>query len=114
MNISSPYSFSLKHTLRSLHDGVLVGIETLLIDEPKLSVRHPLFVFRNGRVPRPIVLDSKLRISACRSLPEKVIVFTCADSTTERYASSELLLKKVGGKLVSCSKDQNGRYLDRL
>ena len=42
--------------LRALHDGILVGIETVLADDPQLSVR-----LVEGPHPQPVVLDTRLR-----------------------------------------------------
>ncbi|HMW73983.1 MAG TPA: RibD family protein, partial [Cellvibrionaceae bacterium] len=55
--ISSPESNVLTHQLRAWHDGILVGIGTVLSDDPQLNVRHSL-----GKNPQPIVLDSHFRI----------------------------------------------------
>ncbi len=55
--LSSPPSLALTHALRSLHAGILVGIGTVLADDPLLNVR-----LVEGPSPRPIVLDSKLRM----------------------------------------------------
>ena len=49
----------LTHQLRSLHDGILVGIGTVLSDDPQLTVRE-----WEGVNPQPIVLDSQLRTPA--------------------------------------------------
>ena len=42
MSISSPSSFALLHSLRKIHDAVLIGGNTLLYDNPRLTVRCPL------------------------------------------------------------------------
>src|SRR6187431_752217 len=67
--LSGQKSLRLTHQLRSMHDGILVGIGTVLSDDPQLTVRHWI-----GHNPQPIVLDSQLRITAnarlC-SLPDK-------------------------------------------
>ncbi len=47
------------HKLRSIVDAVMVGIGTVITDDPVLSVRH---VRDKGRQPLRIIVDSKLRI----------------------------------------------------
>jgi GTP cyclohydrolase II len=37
--ISGPAAMRMTHALRALHDGILVGIETVLADDPQLTVR---------------------------------------------------------------------------
>lgn len=54
--LSGPDALSLTHALRASQDAILVGIETLLADDPELTVRH-----WPGRSPAPVVLDSRLR-----------------------------------------------------
>ncbi len=46
------------HELRSLHDAILVGVDTIINDNPRLTVH----MLPTGKNPRRIVLDSKLRI----------------------------------------------------
>ena len=54
--LSCHKSLEMTHFLRSQHDGLLVGINTVLIDNPLLTVRH-----FEGPNPQPIILDSLLR-----------------------------------------------------
>ncbi len=57
--ISGDESMQITPQLRSLHDGILIGIGTLLSDDPQLTVRE-----WSGPNPQPIVLDSQLRTPA--------------------------------------------------
>jgi 3,4-dihydroxy 2-butanone 4-phosphate synthase/GTP cyclohydrolase II len=54
--ISGSTSMQITHRLRAAHDGILVGIGTVLADNPQLNVR-----FASGADPQPIVLDTGLR-----------------------------------------------------
>jgi len=81
--LSGAESTRLTHQLRSLHDGILVGVETVLSDDPQLTVRH-----WQGENPQPIVLDTSLRMPASARLchhPDK----QCWVLTTSRPAHIE-------------------------
>ena len=54
--ISGPISLSLVHRLRSFHDAVLVGVDTIIQDDPQLDVR-----LVKGKNPYKIIVDSRLR-----------------------------------------------------
>ena len=55
-SLSCRKSLEMTHMVRSLHDGLLVGINTILSDDPQLTVRYC-----EGEDPHPVVLDSGLR-----------------------------------------------------
>lgn len=54
--LSGPQAMTLTHQLRAAHDAVLVGIGTVLADDPGLTVR-----LAEGPNPQPIIVDSRLR-----------------------------------------------------
>ena len=54
--LSGPASLALTHRMRGMHGAILVGITTVLSDDPLLSVR-----LAEGPQPQPVVLDSRLR-----------------------------------------------------
>ncbi len=55
--ISSKASRRFAHALRAEHDAVLVGVDTVIADNPELTVR-----LTRGRNPLRIVVDSTLKI----------------------------------------------------
>lgn len=57
--LSSPPSLFRTHALRARHAGLLVGVGTIVADDPQLTVRHA-----PGTSPQPIVLDTNLRTPA--------------------------------------------------
>ena len=54
--ISNDGSRKLTHSLRSMHDAILIGVNTVVVDDPQLTVRLVA-----GNSPRPVVVDSTLR-----------------------------------------------------
>ncbi|HEX6288810.1 MAG TPA: dihydrofolate reductase family protein [Herpetosiphonaceae bacterium] len=54
--IGGPESLVFAHTLRAQHDAIMIGVNTVLIDNPRLTVRHVA-----GRNPLRVVVDSALR-----------------------------------------------------
>ena len=57
LHLSNALSRTMTHHLRARHDAILVGINTVLTDNPRLTVR-----LTAGRHPRPVVIDGCLRM----------------------------------------------------
>jgi len=56
LRISGNAAMTLTHALRAAHDAILVGVGTVVADDPQLTVR-----LVKGRDPQPIILDTHLR-----------------------------------------------------
>jgi diaminohydroxyphosphoribosylaminopyrimidine deaminase/5-amino-6-(5-phosphoribosylamino)uracil reductase len=99
--ISGENSRRFVHRLRDQVDGVLVGIGTVLKDDPMLTAR-----VRGGRDPYRIILDSRLRIpeeaKVIEISPEKTIIATTEAAPKDKV---ERLEKKNVRVLVLDSKE---------
>ncbi|WP_235905416.1 bifunctional diaminohydroxyphosphoribosylaminopyrimidine deaminase/5-amino-6-(5-phosphoribosylamino)uracil reductase RibD [Tautonia marina] len=78
--ISNPRSRSLVHEVRGRMDGILVGINTVLLDDPELTARPG-----GPRCPTRIILDSTARlpvdsklVRTARTVPVWVVVSEAA------------------------------------
>jgi len=83
--VSGEDSLRLAHELRAQHDAVLVGIGTVLTDDPRLTVR-----LAEGPSPLRIIVDSHLRIPLEANVltdgVAKTLVATTPDASSERAA----------------------------
>lgn len=95
--ITSTESRQDVHRLRHEHDGILVGINTILQDNPLLTTRRP----QGGRNPIRIILDTKLKIPVTAKVilenPENTMVFT--GNVIDQEKKSEL--EQIGVKVIS-------------
>jgi diaminohydroxyphosphoribosylaminopyrimidine deaminase/5-amino-6-(5-phosphoribosylamino)uracil reductase len=91
--ITGPMARQKAHILRAEHDAVLVGINTVMNDDPELTVRA-----LDGESPKKVVLDGHLRIP----LEAKVlkggdrIVFTSQEAPMEKLTC----LRNMGVTLI--------------
>ncbi|WP_102691161.1 bifunctional diaminohydroxyphosphoribosylaminopyrimidine deaminase/5-amino-6-(5-phosphoribosylamino)uracil reductase RibD [Rummeliibacillus pycnus] len=81
------------HEIRHEVDGILVGVGTVLVDNPSLTTRLP----QGGKNPVRIILDSKLRTpldaNVMNTNEAKTIIVT--DSTIDRAKAAEYEAKGV-------------------
>lgn len=104
--LSGPQSQRMTHRLRANHDAILVGIGTVLADDPQLTVR-----LVSGDHPQPVVLDSRLRIPLeCQLLRrrDRQVWVACAKTAD---ISRQYVLQKQGIELIGLSR-RGDRGLD--
>ncbi|KAJ3109341.1 2,5-diamino-6-(ribosylamino)-4(3H)-pyrimidinone 5'-phosphate reductase [Phlyctochytrium bullatum] len=110
--ISGPESLVMTHALRACCDGILVGVGTVTADNPLLNVRlvpreavpEALRLKVDQTVgqdlPRPVILDSRLRIPPdARILARNPVVF-CRRAEHEDYVARAAVLRERGATVV--------------
>jgi diaminohydroxyphosphoribosylaminopyrimidine deaminase/5-amino-6-(5-phosphoribosylamino)uracil reductase len=108
--ISSEEARRFAHQLRSEHDAVMVGIGTVLADDPELTVR-----LVSGRNPVRVIVDSKLRIpTSARVLaegqPSRTLVATLETTSVDRAREIE----KLGAEVIRLQQAQKHAGLDLM
>lgn len=104
--ISSPASRKLVHKLRSDVDAVLIGIDTLLKDNPLLTSRLNGKLAKNQ--PKKIIVDSRLRLRLNLNIfshlsPAQTII------ATTKFAPEKKLLKFKNKAQIIVARERNGR-----
>ncbi len=103
------------HKLRSMMDGILVGINTVLRDDPHLTVSEKYY--KSDRHPIRIVLDSKARTPVTAEVlkrkPEVTTIIAVGNQASKEKIKK---LKKVGAKVIELplNKEINGLDLREL
>jgi diaminohydroxyphosphoribosylaminopyrimidine deaminase/5-amino-6-(5-phosphoribosylamino)uracil reductase len=103
--ISSDASLRLAHRLRGTHDAILIGIGTLLKDDPRLTVR-----LARGTSPIRVIADSKLRIPLdSRVLQEQDIAPTIIATTLKADETKKSSLMNMGIEVMEVAADSEQR-----
>jgi len=93
------------HRLRANYDAVLVGARTVLLDDPKLTVRYT-----EGRNPKKIILDTNLKITPQHKIfsssEHDVYIVTSRKNRGEKQAIEEY--KKNGAEMIFVPETADG------
>lgn len=103
--ITSKESRAYSHQLRAGHDAVIVGINTVIADDPRLTVRAA-----TGRSPIRIVVDSKLRLAVDRKLVQTARdIPTCVLTTADADPEHQKVLEDHGLNIIQIPATAEGR-----
>jgi riboflavin-specific deaminase-like protein len=104
LRLSSDQSMILTHRIRAACDAIVIGINTLLVDNPLLTVRLVA-----GASPQPIVLDSHLRIPLQARLLDRTdhrCWLACTEDSDPKRAGQ---VQTRGAEVIHCRQDCQGR-----
>jgi diaminohydroxyphosphoribosylaminopyrimidine deaminase/5-amino-6-(5-phosphoribosylamino)uracil reductase len=105
--ITGPESFKWVHRLRDRCDAILVGIDTVAIDNPSLTTR---IKGRRGEDPIRVVLDTKLKISVGAKViryndDRRTWIFCGPSAATEKISE----LQEIGVEIFQVAVGDVGR-----
>lgn len=104
MALSGPKSLVLTHQIRASCDCILVGIGTVLADNPRLSVR-----WVEGQNPQPIILDTRLRTPLNSKLVQRRDLSPWIINGQDHSNENMQALKKSGATPLPCPTGHDGR-----
>ena len=107
--VSGPQTLAWAHRMRPEIDAILVGVNTVLLDDPQLTARP---ADRRGPVPQPlrVVLDSRGRTPpAARVLQDQAHARTSIVTTQASDADWRARIEAAGATLHLAEADADGR-----
>ena len=102
LSLSGHESQKLTHCLRASHSAILVGIGTILADDPQLNVR-----LIQGKNPQPVILDSRLRTPSEARVFQSMFPWIAGTLPVEPGRAAAL--KARGAKLLVFPPGDDGR-----
>ena len=113
--ITGPDARERGHDLRQQVDAILVGADTVIADDPSLTVRLPESVCAKERVrhPRPVVLDSTGRVPpTAKLLNGSLTTQTLVITTDQMNAEHCRLLESRGVEVIRVNKHSGTNFTD--
>ena len=96
-------SLKLAHELRASHDAVMVGIGTVLADDPRLTVR-----LVEGQSPIRVIVDSTLRVPIGANVLADRTSRTIVATTPAAPQARARAIHEAGGEVLRAHADKDG------
>ncbi len=104
IQLSGPESALLTHQIRAASDAVLIGVGTLLADDPRLTVR-----LTEGSNPQPIILDTHLRTPLSARLVTQTDLSPWIISANNNSSNRIEAFKNAGATPLPCATGRDGK-----
>ena len=104
IQLSGPESAILTHQIRAANDTILIGVGTLLADDPRLTVR-----LAEGSNPQPIVLDTHLRTPVSARLVRQSDLSPWIIKSQDNHSDQMEVLKNAGATPLPCATSRDGK-----
>ena len=102
--ISSQATLRLAHQLRAEHQAVMVGVGTVVADDPRLTVR-----LVPGASPRRIIVDSTLRLPLHARVLRETAGATLIATTARASHQRREAVRRLGAEVLVVDQDDHGR-----
>lgn len=104
IQLSGPESAVLTHQIRAASDAILIGIGTLLADDPRLTAR-----LAKGSNPQPIILDTHLRTPLSARLVTQSDLSPWIINAKDNHSNQIEALKNAGATPLPCVTGRDGK-----